>query len=899
MRYLPLVLLAACASPHRKHKAPEELACAAGYLADGDVCVPEACGVGTWGALEVDGGTVYVSAAADEGGDGSAEAPLRSIQAGLELAGERGGGLVAVAAGSYPENLVMTSDHAGVHLAGRCRELVVLDASVGGDGTAGIDLDTRFAEVEVSGVSVVGSGWVGVLVGSGVARLVDLSVEKSAYYGIVAYQSDALVPTSLAIEGAEVAENETAGITIQDAKTQVIVQDTLVRDSLPDGHGGTGHGIGVSSGATLVAEGVEISGNTMVGIAAQDPGTQLTLRGSLVRDTVPAGSGQVGYGLEVHNGATLEAWGVEVSGNTMAGIVAQDAGTRLTLQDTLVRDTMPTENGQFGYGIEVIYGATLVAGGGEVTGNMTVGILAKDAGTQVTLRDTLVLGTLPNEDGEGGTGIEVVGTATLVAEGVQIVGNATRGVVASEAGTQVALRDTLVRDTQPDENGEEGYGIEVLEGAVLVAEGVEVAGNTWFGIVAEDAGTRVALRDTLVRDTLPDQDGEGGYGIGAGNGAMLVAEGVEVARNTWTGIAAKDTGTRVTLQDTLVRDTLPYGDGTGGFGIVAYQGAMLVAEGVEVAESMSAGIVATDAGTQVAIRDSSITGTTAVFGEQGAVALGLVAQYGGTVIASGLIARGNDGPALYTVDEGHLSCTGCSLIDSAFAGAMANDAGALEIHASTISGTRVATDLGGGVGVWAAQQWDWAPPTLLVTDSTITDNPIAGVWLSGQGSFDLSGNRISGGEGEPFGSRTRCGDAVFAGDGVSAWTGTSGLRLDGNLLQGASGAGLFLDASGALLGENTFSGNALDLLVQGEPCSGEPAGWDGSGTSRVCPSASGGYDEPTCHDAFSLIPNADPIEPALPPPPAWLPMANRSPHLPALPALDLPRFEILPPPVAP
>ena len=115
-----------CASMCACESPPE---CAEGTVADGDVCVPEACGIGTWGDLPVDGDTVYVDGAADPGGDGSEDAPLASIQDGLDLAGSRGGGQVAVAAGSYSEALALDHGHAGVDLAGRCRELVTLDAS--------------------------------------------------------------------------------------------------------------------------------------------------------------------------------------------------------------------------------------------------------------------------------------------------------------------------------------------------------------------------------------------------------------------------------------------------------------------------------------------------------------------------------------------------------------------------------------------------------------------------------------------------------------------------------------------------------------------------------------------------------------------------------------------------
>ena len=123
MSFLAL-LLVACGEP-----PPTFLTCAEGELLDGDACVPEACGTGTWGNLETDDDTVYVDGSAEAGGDGSMDRPFTVIQEGLDAQEERA--MVAVAAGTYVENLTMDSEHSGVHLAGRCRELVTIDGSEG------------------------------------------------------------------------------------------------------------------------------------------------------------------------------------------------------------------------------------------------------------------------------------------------------------------------------------------------------------------------------------------------------------------------------------------------------------------------------------------------------------------------------------------------------------------------------------------------------------------------------------------------------------------------------------------------------------------------------------------------------------------------------------------------
>ncbi len=69
--FLPIasavVLLAttACDRQQRRDRQPDSPDCEVGWIADGDRCVPEACGTGTWGNLPVDGATVYVDITAD------------------------------------------------------------------------------------------------------------------------------------------------------------------------------------------------------------------------------------------------------------------------------------------------------------------------------------------------------------------------------------------------------------------------------------------------------------------------------------------------------------------------------------------------------------------------------------------------------------------------------------------------------------------------------------------------------------------------------------------------------------------------------------------------------------------------------------------------------------------
>ncbi len=696
--------LAGCGEePERPQDTGERQACAEGWLLDGGRCVPERCGTGTWGNLEVDEATVHVDTQAAEGGDGSAEAPLRSIQAAADLAGGRGGGLVAVAAGSYPEILELSADHADVHLAGRCRELVTLDASVGDEDTEGILIDGMYAEIELSELRVADSAWVGVRVKSGYARLTGLEIAENASVGLVVVRRGPPEPTQVMVEDCEIIENTWMGIYAFEPDAEITLVDTVIRDTRPD----------------------------------------------------PDAVDEAGYGIGIHEGAVLRAEGCVLSGNRTLGILALEPDTEVTLVDTVIRDTLRASDGKGGYGVQVLSGAAVRLEGCELTRNTGMGLYAGNQGTELTAADTTIRDTLPARDGENGQGIQAYG------------------------------------------------------GVMLRVDRCELAGNAAVGIVISDAGSRGAVVDTVVRDTSADEEGEGGFGIGAYDGVLLSVERCELLNNT------------------------------------------------------AAGFLAAGPGTQVSLHDTSIIGTMPDISELGASAAGLAAQEGASVTASGLTAQGNEGPGLYAIGLGTiLACTDCALHDNAFANAVAIDSGTMEIRSSTISGARESINLGGGAGVYAAQPWGWAPPAMLVVDTAFSDNLVGGAWFHGEGEYRLEGVAITGGIGVPHGTTTRCGDGVYA-TGVAAWDGSAGLSIQGSTLLGNRGAGLFLDNASARLDDNAWSDNHSDLLVQGEACLTPRDDYAEAPNAEICPV----WERPTCALAFGLMIAAAEIDPAMPPPP--------------------------------
>jgi len=257
-------------------------------------CDPGNCGDGTWGWLPVDDATIHVQAGADDGGNGSATAPFGSIQAGLDAVASVGGGMVAVAAGTYVENLLLTDDHDGVHLAGRCAELVEVDGSDGVEEDATLFAAAYQGEPhwQISGVALRQGPRAGIGLAAG-----DLSVSYTTVDG-----------------------NTFAGILLYSADSQLSLDLSQVSNSLADATGSYGYGLLVGNGGQLDAANTVVQGNTGAGIVVSGEGSTATLTDVYVNENVRPPTALVAVGLSAQLGGSATATRLWVTGNEGPGL---------------------------------------------------------------------------------------------------------------------------------------------------------------------------------------------------------------------------------------------------------------------------------------------------------------------------------------------------------------------------------------------------------------------------------------------------------------------------------------------------------------------------------------------------------------------------------------------------
>jgi hypothetical protein len=226
---------------------------------------------------------------------------------------------------------------------------------------------------------------------------------------------------------------------------------------------------------------------TGYGIKAESP--QLTALSQVgIVDTQPFADGSFGIGLSASAGAIVAGERVELRANRTLGLLVTGAGSQLSLEESRVGETLPQESDRrFGRGVNVGAGGRFDAAATLVEGNSSTGLFAIDPQSAIYGLQLVVRGTLADaRTGDFGRGIEVDTEALLDCEGCVLTGNLDAGLVVDD-------------DNQPrTSDGRYGRGIMAQGGAHIDATGLVIAGHSDLALYLSDAGTSAALTDLVV-----------------------------------------------------------------------------------------------------------------------------------------------------------------------------------------------------------------------------------------------------------------------------------------------------------------------------------------------------------------------------------------------------------------
>ncbi|WP_437752274.1 right-handed parallel beta-helix repeat-containing protein [Sorangium sp. So ce1389] len=207
--------------------------------------------------------------------------------------------------------------------------------------------------------------------------------------------------------------------------------------------------------------------------------------------------------------------------------------------------------------------ASLIEGAEDVA----VGLI----GSETTFETTVIRDTQPGRDGTFGVGIvsqnSAQGRARLALRRSLLEQNRTIGVYI--LGSDATIEATVLRDTQPDSDGMLGRGLEIeyypetLERANVTVRESLLEHNHEFGVFV--AASDATIETTVVRDTQPHSDGTGGAAIeieddGRGRRAALALRTSLLENNLGTGLRIE--GSDATVEATVVRGTQPSSGGS-------------------------------------------------------------------------------------------------------------------------------------------------------------------------------------------------------------------------------------------------------------------------------------------------------------------------------------------------
>ena len=480
------------------------------------------------------------------------------------------------------------------------RESVVRDTLLNGSGSSGSGLvlgegayadvrDCLFEANHSTGVAASHAGTQLALSGTVVRGTLADGFGKYGW-GVQIVES-----AEVTLERCGIVDNIEVGITVPTPFTYVEVTDTVVRDTKAAAVSGLGWGMGVTNGASVLADHCLFEGNIIEGILVDGESTELSFMNSIIASTKGDEDKDYASGIQVSDGASVSISGGLFQENTKFGIWISNSNTSVDISDTVVRETMPDSTGAYGHGLYLQKGGSAAVSRSLFTENANGGLLMGGAGVHLEMKDS-VLGNTKPAVGDLGQAAEILGGATATITACLIEENGEVGLVISGPETQVQLERSIIRNMTPSESGDFGWGMQINGGATADLRGCLVDGNTSNGIMTGHPKTSVALTGVIVRNTLSDLVGEQGIGVVGLTGAKIGLRGVLLAGNRTAGLMAEGAGTVVTIEDSAVLSTEPGGGGSGpldqvyGDGLVALLGAVLEVTRVIISDNARTGI---------------------------------------------------------------------------------------------------------------------------------------------------------------------------------------------------------------------------------------------------------------------------------------------------------------------
>jgi hypothetical protein len=432
-------------------------------------------------------------------------------------------------------------------------------------------------------------------------------------------------------------------------------------------------------------------------------GIAVSKAGGLEISGVRVASAAVGLALDGAKDVIVE--GIEVAGARGLGLYVA-GGSDLHAERLSIHDTTPETESTWmkGYGLWVAGGSQAEIEQSLMEKAQGAGAYVRDPGTSLTMSGSTVRSTLPLANGELGYGLAVTDGAEGQVVDCLLEANGEAGIRLVHPGTHLGMATTVVRYSKPTPEGLYGHGLVAVKGASATLTDCLFDGNASEGIWAGYAGTALELVGTVVRGTVPDGEGSYGSGIQVILAASAVISRCLVEGNWAGGLSTAYPGTQLELTGTLVRRNKANSTGQSGIGLQAFEGAQVALSSCLFEENDSEGLLISGAEAFVELSKCVVRDT--MFDAGGSFGQAMQVADGARVGASDSLFDSNASEAISAFDPGTL----VELLDSVVRdtkpdgegdlghGLQASEGAAISLSASVLEDNSETAVLAAGVG---------------------------------------------------------------------------------------------------------------------------------------------------------------------------------------------------------
>jgi hypothetical protein len=421
---------------------------------------------------------------------------------------------------------------------------------------------------------------------------------------------------SVSISRLYVAHAKESGVNSAEMGSSISISDAVIEKL--DGFGSnSGSAIQLGQGGAATVRRVLVDSSLHTALSVQDPGTRLSLSDVIVKNTLPdPTNGTFGRALALMSGCRVDASRVVFQKNRYAAVYADGMGTSLSLDDATIEDTdSRASDGLLGIGVAVVNAATASITRARVVNSRGAGVRVDGASTALTATDLEVcLSSGQASDGTLGMGLIVDDGASGDVTRAEIAETTLAGVFVQHHSA-LHLRDVSIHDTQPSAlvNGQSwGLGLIIVGGSMLTLERASVSASRFAGMAISGMSTTATISDLSIADTTGESLAERfGFGLYAEVGASLGLSRALIAHNRSAGVFI-NSGARARMYDVTICGSMGAdSDGSDGYGLEVQGGADVELQRALIDQNRGFGVLALGMGSDVRMHGFSVTRTMA------------------------------------------------------------------------------------------------------------------------------------------------------------------------------------------------------------------------------------------------------------------------------------------------